>query len=142
MQLTPIPGVPLPFTLNLQEFADMDTWQHPNDSHEVVTKKSPTVLRAKTCHSIVVVLIAKDDIFNRTFERWHTTMFSLSGDRLETVRVYISTRISMRRVRQEQARSPEELRYNIDRGNSPNRKYYQRKESQTRHDRYAAAKPQ
>src|SRR2546423_14325551 len=98
MQLTAIPGILLPFTLNLEEFADVDTWQHSNNGHEVVTKQSPTVSGAKARHGIVVVLVAKDDIFNRAFERWHTSMFSLSGERLETIRVYIITVISMRRV--------------------------------------------
>ena len=75
----------------------MDAGQDANDGHEVVTKKSPAIIRAKAGNGIVVVLVTKDNIFNGAFKGCHITQFYLSADLSEILCKYFSILLWQRR---------------------------------------------
>src|SRR6266852_1602937 len=75
VKLAAIARIILPLSLNCQQFTYMDAGQHANNGRQIVTEEPATIMRAKTRHSIMIVFIAKDNAFNRTFEPQHTHLF-------------------------------------------------------------------
>src|SRR5581483_4077446 len=75
MKLATITWVVLPFPLDREQFASMNPRQRPNNRCQIIAKKSPTIIETKACNGVVVIFIAKDNAFNRTFELWHINLF-------------------------------------------------------------------